>query len=188
MILRRQADPSRELSARSEQLRLRGLHSQQHRTDRADARDLGETLASFIASVPGRELGIHLVDLDLQIDVFLGLDGKQFSSQDGQPLIGLDALEQRNQVGPSLGGSQAELGRIAAGAVGQLRAQAPGAASASPPDAGAANTKAARLARSGHRQAAAAAMPRGHRCSTCTGTSVPSRNTSPPTNISRRPG
>jgi hypothetical protein len=44
------------------------------------------------------------------------------SSQGGQGLIGLDPLEQRNEVSHSLSGSQAELGSIAADGVGQLRA------------------------------------------------------------------
>ena len=42
MILRRQADPGGELPPRSKHLRRRGLHFQQHRADRADARDLDE--------------------------------------------------------------------------------------------------------------------------------------------------
>src|SRR6202035_5147486 len=43
-------------------------------------------------------------------------------ASNGQALIGLDALEQRSQVRHPLGGSQAELGGMAADGVGQLRA------------------------------------------------------------------
>ena len=65
MIFRRQADPGRELTARSEQLGFRGLHSQQCRADGADARDLDETLAAFIGPMPSHKLGVDLVDLRL---------------------------------------------------------------------------------------------------------------------------
>ena len=65
MIFRRQADLGRELTARSEQLGLRGLHSQQCRPDRTDARDLDETLAAFISPMPSHKLGVDLVDLRL---------------------------------------------------------------------------------------------------------------------------
>ena len=51
--------------------------------------------------MPGHELGIELVDLRLQLRIFLGLNGAHLSSQGGQALIGLDALEQRNQVIPA---------------------------------------------------------------------------------------
>ena len=48
MILRRQADPGRELTSGSEELGRWGLHHQHSRADRADAGDLGEASAAFI--------------------------------------------------------------------------------------------------------------------------------------------
>ena len=122
MILGCQADPGRKLPPRSEELGLRGLHGQQHGTDRADAGDLGETPAAFIGPMPGHELGLDVDDLRLQVRIFPRLNGEELASQEGQALIGLQAREQRNQVGCSLGRSQAELGGIAADGVGQLRA------------------------------------------------------------------
>ena len=74
MIFRRQADPGRELASGSELLRLRGLHCQQHRSDRADAGDLGEPSAAFIGAMPSDQPGVDLVDLRLQLRIFLGLD------------------------------------------------------------------------------------------------------------------
>src|SRR5665811_314138 len=73
-------------------------------------------------SMPGHEPGIDFVDLRLQLRIFLGLGREQLPSQGGQALIGLDALEQRIEVSLPPGGCKAELGRIAADGVGQLRA------------------------------------------------------------------
>jgi hypothetical protein len=121
MILRRQADPGGELSPRSEQLGRRGLHLQQSRADRADTGDLGEASAAVIGLVPGRELGVDRVDLRLLLLIFRGLDREQLTRQGWQARVSLDAPEQRIEVG-SPGGGQAELGRIAADGVRQLRA------------------------------------------------------------------
>src|SRR5271166_4265266 len=72
--------------------------------------------------MPSHEPGIDLVDLRLQLRIFLGLGREQLPSQGGQALIGLDAREQRSEVSPPLGGGQAELARIATDRVAQLRA------------------------------------------------------------------
>src|SRR3954451_13948582 len=98
MIPRRQADPGGKLPPRSKHPRRRGLHCQQHRADQADAGDLGEPLAAFVGAMPGQELGIDLVDLCLQLRIFLGQSREQLPSQARQALIGLDALEQRSEV------------------------------------------------------------------------------------------
>ena len=122
MILRRQADPGRELPPRSKHLRRRGLHHQQRRADRTDAGNLGETSAAFIGLVPGHELGVDFGDLRLQLRIFFSLSREQLASQDGHVLISLNAIEQRIDVRPPPGGGKAELGRIAADGVRQLRA------------------------------------------------------------------
>ena len=83
MILRRQADPGRELASGSEELRLRGLHFQQHRADRADAGDLDEPSAAFIGAMPGDQPGVDLVDLRLKLCIFLGLGREQLPSARG---------------------------------------------------------------------------------------------------------
>src|SRR5271165_4138777 len=72
--------------------------------------------------MPSHEPGIDLVDLRLQLRIFLGLGGEQLPSQGGQALIGLDALEQRSEVSLPPGGGKAELARIATDRVAQLRA------------------------------------------------------------------
>src|SRR5271157_827449 len=120
MILWRQADPGRELASRFELCWIRGLHSQQRRADWSNARDLDETPTALVGPVPSRQLGVDLFDLCLQLHKFLGLDGKQFSRQGGQALIGFNALEQRNQVRHPFSGGRAELGGMATDGVGQL--------------------------------------------------------------------
>src|SRR3954469_16930271 len=72
--------------------------------------------------MPGQELGIDLIDLRLQLRIFLGQSREQLPSQGRQALIGLDALEQRSEVSLSLGGYKAELTRMATNGVAQLRA------------------------------------------------------------------
>jgi hypothetical protein len=69
------------------------LHHQQCRADRTDAGDLSETSAAFIGPVPSHESGIDVVDLRLQLLVFLGLNREQLSSQGWQALVSLDAHE-----------------------------------------------------------------------------------------------
>ncbi|MDB5398955.1 MAG: hypothetical protein JWQ55_973 [Rhodopila sp.] len=54
--------------------------------------------------------------------IFLSLDGKQLPRQGGDVPIRLKPIEQWNQMGPSFGGSQAELGGVAADGVGKLGA------------------------------------------------------------------
>jgi hypothetical protein len=71
-----------------------------------------------LPETPKFALFLDLVDLRLQLRIFLGLDGEQFPSQDGQVLIGLDVPQQRNQVSLPFGGSQAEFGCITADGVG----------------------------------------------------------------------
>src|SRR3954453_5035903 len=122
MIPRRQADPGGKLSPRSKHLRCRGLHCQQHRADRADAGNLDEPSAAFVGAMPGQELGIDLVDLRLQLRIFLGQGREQLPSQGRQALVVLDALEQRTEVSLSLGGYKTELTRMATNGVAQLRA------------------------------------------------------------------
>jgi hypothetical protein len=56
------------------------LHFQQHCADRADARDLDEASAAFIGVMPSYESGIDLVDLRLQLRIFLGLGREQLPS------------------------------------------------------------------------------------------------------------
>jgi hypothetical protein len=68
--------------------------------------------------MPSREPGIDLLDLRLQLRIFLGLGREQLSSQGRQALIGLDALEQRIEVSLPLGGGKAEFARIATDGVG----------------------------------------------------------------------
>src|ERR1700730_15060768 len=58
MILRRQADPGRELPPRSEHLGCRSFHQEQSRADRTDAGDIGEASAAFIGLVPGANRGL----------------------------------------------------------------------------------------------------------------------------------
>ena len=69
--------------------------------------------------MPDRKLGLDLVDLRL-LAARIPQPGWLNSSraQGGQGLVGLDALEQRNQMCHSLGGGQAKLGSIAADGVG----------------------------------------------------------------------
>jgi hypothetical protein len=102
MVPWRQADPGRELAFGSETPGLRGLHFQQHRADRADARDLGQPSAAFIGAMPSDQSGIDLFDLRLQLRIFIGLGRKQLPSQGRQVLIGLDALKQTIKVSPPL--------------------------------------------------------------------------------------
>jgi hypothetical protein len=83
MIFWRQADTGRELTPRLEARRIRGLHRHEHCADRSDAWDLGETSAALIGPMPGGELGIDLVDLSLQLHIFLGANGEQLFSHDG---------------------------------------------------------------------------------------------------------
>src|SRR4051794_35101349 len=122
MISRRQADPGGKLPPRSEHLRRRGLHFQQHRADRADAGDLDEPSAAFIGAMPGQELGIDLVDLRLQLCIFLGQSREQLPSQGGQALIDADTLKQRIEMNLSLGSYEAEFACIAADSIAQLGA------------------------------------------------------------------
>ena len=79
----------------------------QRRADRTDAGNLGETSAAFVGLVPGHELGVDFSDLRLQLRIFFSLGREQLASQDGQALISLDAIEQRDQVSHSLGGAKA---------------------------------------------------------------------------------
>src|SRR3954464_9851604 len=72
--------------------------------------------------MPGQELGINLVDLCLQLRIFIGLGREQLPSQARQALIGLDALEQRIEVSLPFGGYKTELTRMATNGVAQLRA------------------------------------------------------------------
>ncbi len=72
--------------------------------------------------MPSDKPGIDLVDLRLQLCIFLGLGREQLPSQGGQALIGLDTLEQETEVSPPLGGCMAELAGIATDGIGQLRA------------------------------------------------------------------
>src|SRR5215213_11423485 len=72
--------------------------------------------------MPSQELSIDLVDLRLQLRIFLGLGREQLPSQAGQARISLDALEQRAEVSLPLGRCIAKLARIAANGVAQLRA------------------------------------------------------------------
>jgi len=67
---RRHPDSGIARAPRSEQLGLWGLHRQQHRADRAHARDLGKAPAALVGPMPGHELGINRVDLRLQLLVF----------------------------------------------------------------------------------------------------------------------
>ena len=97
MILRRQADPGRELPPRSKHLGRGGLHHQQRRADRTDAGNLGETSVAFIGLVPGHELGVDFSDLRLQLCIFFSLGREQLASQDGHVLISLNAIEQRKR-------------------------------------------------------------------------------------------
>jgi hypothetical protein len=53
--------------------------------------------------MPGHKFGLDLLDLCLQLGILRGMDREQLSSQAGQALIGLDAIEQRNQVNNPLG-------------------------------------------------------------------------------------
>src|SRR3954452_12133529 len=122
MIPRCQADPGSKLSPRSKHLRRRGLHFQQRRADRADAGNLDEPSATFIGAMPIYELGIDLVDLRLQLRIFLGQSRDQLPSQGGQTLIDADALEQRIEVSLPFGGYKTERTRMAPNGVAQLRA------------------------------------------------------------------
>jgi hypothetical protein len=62
--------------------------------------DFGKTPAAFVGPMPCCKLGVDLVDLRLQLHIFIGLHGEQFPCQGGQEaLTGFDALEQRKQVG-----------------------------------------------------------------------------------------
>ena len=82
MVLRRQADPGRELPPRSKHLGCRSFQQQQCRADRTDAGNLSETLAAFIGLVPSHEPGIDVVDLRLQLSIFFSLRREQLASQD----------------------------------------------------------------------------------------------------------
>jgi len=74
------------------------------------------------ALVPGHELGVDFSDLRLQLRIFFSLGREQLASQDGHALISLNAIEQRIDVRHPLAAVKAELGRIAADGVRQLRA------------------------------------------------------------------
>jgi hypothetical protein len=101
MILWCQADPGCELPCRRKLRWIRGLHSQQHRADRSNTRDLDETLTAFVSPVKSRQFGVDLFDLYLQLHKLRSLGGEQFTRQGGQALIGFNTLNQWNQ--PSLG-------------------------------------------------------------------------------------
>src|ERR1700693_3546471 len=114
MVPRRQSDPGCELAPRSEWLRRWGLHHQQRRADRADAGDLGETPAAFVSLVPGHEFAGDLGDLLLKLSMLFGLGREQLARQVGHALISLNAFEQRSEVRQPVGGSEPELGGVAA--------------------------------------------------------------------------
>src|SRR5262245_13460613 len=66
VLLGHEADPSREVSPRSEGPRITDAGNQSRGQCRADARDLIEPLARLIGSVPGIDQAIELQDLGLQ--------------------------------------------------------------------------------------------------------------------------
>jgi hypothetical protein len=62
-------------------------------------------LAAFVGAMPGQELGVNLVDLCLQLRIFLGQDREQLPSQGRQALISLDAIEQLIESGTCFAGT-----------------------------------------------------------------------------------
>ena len=62
MILRRQPQPCREVTARPERLRRRRLHAQHGRSDRTHARDRRQPPADIIVSMPLHQLGLDFFE------------------------------------------------------------------------------------------------------------------------------
>src|SRR5271165_2217171 len=104
MIFWRQPDPGRELPTRSEHFGGGRFHAQHRCADRADAGDSSKAPTAWVGFMPGHKFGLDLLDLCLQLGILRGMDREQLSSQAGQALIGLDAIEQRSQVNNPLGG------------------------------------------------------------------------------------
>src|SRR5271166_6787526 len=104
MVFWRQPDPGRELPTRSEHFGGGRFHAQHRCADRADAGDPSKAPTAWVGFMPGHKFGLDLLDLCLQLGILRGMDREQLSSQAGQALIGLDAIEQRSQVNNPLGG------------------------------------------------------------------------------------
>src|SRR6202021_2036782 len=81
-----------------------------------------ETPAAFVSLVPGHEFAGDLGDLPLKLSILFGLGREQLARQVGHALISLNAFEQRSKVRHPFGGSESELGGVAADGVAQLRA------------------------------------------------------------------
>src|SRR6202040_3602918 len=78
--------------------------------------------ATWVGFVPGHEFLLDLIDLRLQLRIFLGVSREELSSQAGEAFIGLNASEQGSEVSNPLGGGQTELCRIASDRIGELGA------------------------------------------------------------------
>src|SRR6266404_2664731 len=122
MIFWRQPDPGCELPTRSKHLGRRRLHDEHRCADRADPGDLSKAPATWVGFVPGHEFPLDLIDLRLQLRIFLGVSREELSSQVGEAFIGLNASEQGSEVSNPLGGGQTELCRIASDRIGELGA------------------------------------------------------------------
>ncbi len=121
VILRRQPDPSREIPARSENMRIGDLHRQQRGPDRADGGDLHQPTAQFVVLVPGHQPGFDRRNLQLELGVFLAVRSEQVLRKPRQRRISRDARQQRLDLVEPLGGDQSELGGVTADRVAQLR-------------------------------------------------------------------
>src|SRR6266478_3529169 len=122
MIFWRQPDPGCELPTRSKHLGRRRLHDEHRCADRADPGDLSKALATWVRFVPGHEFPLDLIDLRLQLRIFLGVSREELSSQAGEAFIGLNASEQGSEVSNPLGGGQTELCRITSDRISELGA------------------------------------------------------------------
>src|ERR1700746_207926 len=65
ILLRHEADPGREVSSRSEGLRISNARNQSRGQGRADAGDLVETPARLMRPMPSRDAAIELQNLCL---------------------------------------------------------------------------------------------------------------------------
>src|SRR3979411_1839263 len=122
MIFWRQPDPGCELPTRSKHLGRRRLHDKHPSADRAAPGDLSKAPATWVGFVPGHEFPLDLIDLRLQLRIFLGMSREELSSQAAEAFIGLNASEQGSEVSNPLGGGQTELCRIASDRIGELGA------------------------------------------------------------------
>jgi len=123
VLLRHQSDPGREIATRSKDLRVRNAGDQRRRQSRANARQLVETPAHFIGTVPGIDPPVELQDLQAQPLKLVAERGQTFTGNLGHALvIGIgDHLEQFIHAAATHPRDNAELRQMRAGRVDDSR-------------------------------------------------------------------